>query len=763
MKAKYSWLIYSCLIFISGNLCDRNLERRPAVSSCSVNTDDKFHCSNGRCIEWSWVCDGRKDCPDGSDETKELCARYDYGYTHFFKNCGLANFKEDILVLVNGKQKLFATPSWFVEIYKRNPKNINVYNLLCGGSIIASNVVISAASCFWTKDMLSKQISINDDLYKIIVPNNYNNIGHKMHVETIYLKEDYNDIDGLYAEDIAVIVLTEKLSFSNGVFPVCIDWYNKYDVKNGDEGTVVVHASEMENDEKVSIGTVVLYIDSSTCHNKYLPDDFHHFVTSDKFCAETELVLQNVGNDGTGIYMIHFNSYYLQGVLSVKAFLKNNTVIGYTNIKKNVPWLRGILNKHFTETTCVLPTVDGVVYSYEGSDDILSHGALINHNLTIIENCEVGYHKAYTNSSRFCLGKGKWLTNFEKLCFKMCPPLDSNSLDIKCSHNGKYTGNCSNLSIPDTIATPSCKSTYTTSNGQDNTPLELICQSNGTWNKQLYKCDPYCGRVYIINQILINNGEEALVGTAPWNVGVYKLNKTTFNYNLICGGSIVSPNLVVSAAHCFWQKGMLSNRISINDGLYKIAVGKYARDFSIIDNDFTQIINVDIVNLKEGYYGPTGFHAEDIAIIVLQNRISFSNGVAPVCIDWNSIYNVSNGDQGKIVGWGKTEEGISNPTLLEASLPYIDHSSCRNMYTNGFESFVTFDKFCAGSALVSGQGVGTGDSGAGLSFLHSNSYYLTGVVSIKDPNTKNSIAVFTEVKYHIQWIRELYRKYNYVP
>lgn len=30
--------------------------------------------------------------------------------------------------------------------------------------------------------MLSKQISINDDLYKIIAPNNYNKIGHKMHV-----------------------------------------------------------------------------------------------------------------------------------------------------------------------------------------------------------------------------------------------------------------------------------------------------------------------------------------------------------------------------------------------------------------------------------------------------------------------------------------------------------------------------------------------------------------------------------------------------
>jgi len=53
----------------------------------------------------------------------------------------------------------------------------------------------------------------------------------------------------------------------------------------------------------------------------------------------------------------------------------------------------------------------------------------------------------------------------------------------------------------------------------------------------------------------------------------------------------------------------------------------------------------------------------------------------------------------QIVGWGKTEKGISSPILLEASLAYIDHSTCRNMFTNGFEQFVTVDKFCAGSTL----------------------------------------------------------------
>lgn len=58
--------------------------------------------------------------------------------------------------------------------------------------------------------------------------------------------------------------------------------------------------------------------------------------------------------------------------------------------------------------------------------------------------------------------------------------------------------------------------------------------------------------------------------------------------------------------------------------------------------------------------------------------------------------------------------------------------------------------------------MGQGDSGAGLCFLHSNYYYLTGVVSIKDPNSNYSIAVFTDVKYHIKWIRELYNEHSYV-
>jgi len=37
---------------------------------------------------------------------------------------------------------------------------------------------------------------------------------------------------------------------------------------------------------------------------------------------------------------------------------------------------------------------------------------------------------------------------------------------------------------------------------------------------------------------------------------------------------------------------MLTKQISIKDGLFKIAVGKYDRNFTAIGNDFTQIMDV---------------------------------------------------------------------------------------------------------------------------------------------------------------------------
>jgi len=51
-------------------------------------------------------------------------------------------------------------------------------------------------------------------------------------------------------------------------------------------------------------------------------------------------------------------------------------------------------------------------------------------------------------------------------------------------------------------------------------------------------------------------------------------------------------------------------------------------------------------------------------------------------------------------------------------------------------------------------------TGTGLALLHSDFYYLNGILSSENPLKSYSIGVFTDVKYHIQWIRELYNKYT---
>jgi len=354
-----------------------------------------------------------------------------------------------------------------------------------------------------------------------------------------------------------------------------------------------------------------------------------------------------------------------------------------------------------------------------------------------------------------CTETGQWQPSIDKLCLRKCQPMMSDSLDIKCTLNGQ-TVDCSKPSIPGTKLRPKCKITHSLPNGQIETTIDLICYPDGNWSGRLYICIPYCGRTTIKAEKLIFNGTIAKYGEAPWNVGIYRMQNNT--YDMICGGTLISSNLIVSAAHCFWEKGITDRKIK-NNGMYKVAVGKYKRDISIKDNEFTQIIDVGLIFIKDDYDGDYGNQAVDIAVIVLPTKITLSTVVAPACVDWTQTYTISNGSMGMVVGWGLTEHMVPSSDLLEANIPYISYADCRKMYTNGFQIYVTPDKFCAGSQ--SGTGVHKGDSGAGLTYPHNGLQYLTGIVSVKDPNSNSAFAVFTDVSHHIEWVSNIYNNYTF--
>ena len=70
----------------------------------------------------------------------------------------------------------------------------------------------------------------------------------------------------------------------------------------------------------------------------------------------------------------------------------------------------------------------------------------------------------------------------------------------------------------------------------------------------------------------------------PWHVSIYQ------NDEQICGGTIISERVVISAAHCFSQS--TNNTHEIDYKIFKVAAGKTKRDLFEQESLPTQVKDV---------------------------------------------------------------------------------------------------------------------------------------------------------------------------
>ncbi|XP_051534639.1 transmembrane protease serine 13-like isoform X2 [Myxocyprinus asiaticus] len=214
-----------------------------------------------------------------------------------------------------------------------------------------------------------------------------------------------------------------------------------------------------------------------------------------------------------------------------------------------------------------------------------------------------------------------------------------------------------------------------------------------------------CGKQQTTSRII--GGSASKLGQWPWQVSLH------FNGRHVCGGSLISPDFVVSAAHCF--QGTMTNT-----GSWRVYVGTISQNYLQIFSNVKKII------VNENYNGRS--NDNDITLLKLDKPVDFSDTVQPVCLP-GFDQNFSETSECWTSGFGTTEEGgdHASTNLMGVTVNIIDSRVCNS--SRVYNGAISKNMLCSGD-MNGGRDSCQGDSGGPLVCKGGNGrWYLVGITS----------------------------------
>ncbi|CAB3372658.1 Hypothetical predicted protein [Cloeon dipterum] len=244
----------------------------------------------------------------------------------------------------------------------------------------------------------------------------------------------------------------------------------------------------------------------------------------------------------------------------------------------------------------------------------------------------------------------------------------------------------------------------------------------------------------------IHQGTDAPIEQNPWHASLSVHFPTTDSLYDICGGTLVSKRVIVTAAHCLYDP---NTGDKIEAEWLEITLGMY--DATNSEEIGRQLVQAASIVIYDGYDYYRHDFQHDLALIIMKkDSIQITERVRPACL-WNSKYDFENiaGKNGKVVGFGFTEKFTKSNILQKAYLRIAPHEECfysnKRFYSRNLRPT---QNFCAGFPH-NGTNACNGDSGGGLLIANGPSarkkrFYLRGVISF----VLDSSVVFPDGLWH---------------
>ncbi|XP_071315858.1 chymotrypsin-like protease CTRL-1 [Trachinotus anak] len=243
-----------------------------------------------------------------------------------------------------------------------------------------------------------------------------------------------------------------------------------------------------------------------------------------------------------------------------------------------------------------------------------------------------------------------------------------------------------------------------------------------------------CGVAFLNTRIV--GGQDASPGSWPWQASL------TRDGRHFCGGSLISSQWVMTAAHCIKSP---EDNITVFLGRYN----QSGQNVNEMSRTVAQITchplygSLTLDNINE--------YDNDICLLKLSTPVRFTDYIGPICLA-SATSTFYNGTDSWVTGWGRLQEfGPTANTLQEVEVPVIGNKECQ-CYNGGF---ITKNMICAG-LKAGGKDSCQGDSGGPMMSKDGFRWVQSGIVSFGQGCARpGKPGVYARVSRYQEWISNI--------